>query len=142
MGDYYKDQLNKLGNPRAGYTPSIKITGSASYTDDMSLNDESATALVNWLSDHYTIGQPVVTPAKRKTVINKSYTHLCVSKATGKIVDAWSYDEDMPREDVLEFYKMDMRDNDRLIKDYKLELAVVLFKKGIDPYDSLNWGNN
>jgi hypothetical protein len=45
-------------------------------------------------------------------------------------------------DDIKEFYKMDMKDNDRELKDYKMVDALPLFKKGINPYDSSNWGNN
>lgn len=78
----------------------------------------------------------------KKTVINKKYTHFCVSKATGNIVDAWEYPKDYDMSDIKEYYVMDMRDNDRDIKDFKLVEALPLFKKGVNPYDSANWGNN
>lgn len=79
---------------------------------------------------------------KRSTTINKKYTHFCVSKQTGKIVDAWEYPKSYDMDDIKDFYKMDMRDNDRELKDFKLIEALPLFKKGINPYDAANWGNN
>lgn len=78
----------------------------------------------------------------KKTAINKKYTHFCVSKATGKIVDGWEYPSDYDKDDIMYYYKQDMRDNDRSLKDYKLVDALTLFKAGTNPYDSANWGNN
>lgn len=78
----------------------------------------------------------------KKTTINNKYTHFAVSKATGKIVDGWEYPKNYDMDDIKDFYKMDMRDNDRELKDFKLVDALPLFKKGINPYDATNWGNN
>lgn len=145
MGDYYTTQLERIGNPHTGAAPLFKLTHhtpeSDTHTNWLSLNDDSATALVNWLNDHYNIATPVVAPVKR-TTINRKYTHFCVSKATGKIVDGWEYADEYELSDIQDFYKQDMKDHDRLLKDYKLEMTVTLYKRGIDPYDSLNWGNN
>jgi len=76
------------------------------------------------------------------TSINKKYTHFAVSKSTGKIVDGWEYPKSYDMDDIKDFYKMDMADNDRELKDFKLVDALPLFKKGINPYDAANWGNN
>lgn len=52
MDTYYKDQLAKLtGNTAVN----IKLVNSGGETNWLSLNDESATALVEWLKDNYTI---------------------------------------------------------------------------------------
>jgi hypothetical protein len=76
-----------------------------------------------------------------KFKINRKYTHFCVSKATGKIVDAWEY-KGIDKESISEYYKMDMKDNDRDRKEYKLLTKAYLLSKGIDPFATVNWGNN
>lgn len=69
---YYKDELNKLGNPREGYAPSIKITGAHTVTNCMTLNNESATILTHWLNDHYQTGVTLVNNEQRVFQIVKS----------------------------------------------------------------------
>lgn len=77
----------------------------------------------------------------RKLTINKKYTHFCVSNSTGKIVDAWEY-KGVDKESIAVYYKMDMRDNDRERKDFKLLTKKFLQSKNINPFDTGNWGNN
>ena len=55
LKSYYDSELEKIGNPREGYTPSIKITGSTAFTNHMSLNDESVNTLVDWFKEHYNV---------------------------------------------------------------------------------------
>jgi hypothetical protein len=55
LNGYYADQLKSLGNPREGYAPSIKITGSTTATNCMTLNDESVNNIVTWFKDHYDV---------------------------------------------------------------------------------------
>jgi hypothetical protein len=77
----------------------------------------------------------------RKLIINKKYTHFCVSKSTGKIVDAWEY-KALDKESIAEYYKIDMKDNDRPIKEFSLLTKKFLLSKSINPFDVANWGNN
>jgi len=77
-----------------------------------------------------------------KIKINKKYTHFAVHTATGKIVDGWEYPKSYEREDIMVFYKEDMKDNDRSLKEFKLVDALTLFKKGVNPYDNVNWIND
>jgi len=69
---YYKDELNKLGNPREGYAPSIKITGSTAATNCMTLNNESAPTLVHWLNENYETGVTLVNNEQRVFQIVKA----------------------------------------------------------------------
>lgn len=75
------------------------------------------------------------------TKINKKYTHFCVQISSGKIVDGWEYSNNYDLDDIKYYYKIDMKDNDRSLKEHKLVDALTLFKKGINPYDGANWSN-
>lgn len=55
MSTYYKDQLEKIQANSLGHTTTIKITNNGVSTNWLSLNSESATQLVIWLKDNYTI---------------------------------------------------------------------------------------
>jgi len=76
-----------------------------------------------------------------KTKINKKYTHFAFSILTKRIVDGWEY-KNVDKDSIKEYYKMDMKDNDRDRKLHKLLTAKHLLSKGIDPYDNNSWGNN
>jgi hypothetical protein len=77
----------------------------------------------------------------KKIKINKKYTHFAVRIDTGKIVDGWEYSKDLDKESIKEYYKIDMADNDRPLKEYKLLTAKYLLSKGTDPFNGDNWGN-
>lgn len=70
--------------------------------------------------------------------VDKKYTHFCVENATGKIVDGWDY-KGTDDDSIKEYYKMDMKDNDRSLKDYKLITKTKLIKDGIDPFNWDSW---
>lgn len=61
MNAYYKDQLAKISGNDLGYPAQIKITKNSDSTHWLSLNDESATALVNWLTSNYNVNPGIVT---------------------------------------------------------------------------------
>lgn len=78
----------------------------------------------------------------RSFKVNKKYTHFCVNNATGKIVDAWEYPKHFDMDDIKDYYKLDMADNDRSIKEHKLKTVKQLTKAGIDPFDWTSWANS
>ena len=73
--------------------------------------------------------------------VDKKYTHFAVHNETGKIVDGWDYKGTDP-DDIKVFYKQDMKDNDRDLKEFKLLTAKHLISKGIDPYNWESWRKN
>lgn len=77
---------------------------------------------------------------KRKTNINKKYSHFAVHTATGKIVDGWEYGN-LDKDDIKYYFKQDAKDNDYSLKEFKCIDALTLFKRGVNPYDSDNWSN-
>jgi len=52
--NYYTDQLNKI-DLTTGFPATVKITNCDTNTKFLSLNDESATALVKWLKENYNV---------------------------------------------------------------------------------------
>lgn len=73
--------------------------------------------------------------------VNKKYTHFAVSNATGKIIDAWEY-KGLDKESIKYYTDMDLKANDHNPKDFKIIQKDKLIKKGINPMDWANWGNN
>jgi len=60
LNNYYESQLEKIGNPNTGYQSKIKISHgeiAGLHTNWLSLNNESATIIVNWLQLHYSISK-------------------------------------------------------------------------------------
>jgi hypothetical protein len=56
LNNYYRSQLEKIGNPHVGYAPQVKINSPENgQTNWMALNDESAQELVNWLNENYNV---------------------------------------------------------------------------------------
>lgn len=55
MNTYYKDQLSKIKGNDLGYPAQVKIIKNDKSTHWLSLNDESATALVEWTKENYNI---------------------------------------------------------------------------------------
>lgn len=53
--NYYKDQLSILDPKNENFPTRIKLTGINNQTKWMSLNDESANELVQWLKENYNI---------------------------------------------------------------------------------------
>jgi hypothetical protein len=55
MNTYYTDQLKKVEPHKTEYAPTIKIfaNGNGESTNHLSLNKESATAMVEWLTENY-----------------------------------------------------------------------------------------
>lgn len=53
--NYYKDQLSKIAGNDLGFPAQVKLTKNNKKTNWLSLNDESATALVEWLRENYII---------------------------------------------------------------------------------------
>lgn len=76
---------------------------------------------------------------KQKQKINKKYTHFAVSKEDGKIADAWETLDDI--ETLKHYANLDLKDNDHNPKDFNILSAKTLIKRGINPYDSDNWGH-
>lgn len=54
--NYYREQLERI-NPKGEYAPTIQIKdgGSDARTNNLNLNDESASELVRWLKMHFNI---------------------------------------------------------------------------------------
>lgn len=61
METYYKDQLNKVQPHKTEYAPTIKVfaNGNGEDTKNLSLNKESALALVEWLTKNFIEPKPV-----------------------------------------------------------------------------------
>lgn len=78
---------------------------------------------------------------KTKNKINKKYNWFALRKSDKKIVDGWDYPKSYDKDEVLEWYKIDMKDNDRPLKEYRLMAKKDLLAVGIDPFDFDNWGN-
>jgi hypothetical protein len=76
---------------------------------------------------------------KQKQKINKKYTHFAVSKEDGKIADAWETLDDI--ETLKHYANLDLKDNDHNPKDFNILSGKTLIKRGINPYDSDNWGH-
>ena len=53
--NYYEEQINNIGNPKSGFAAKVQITSDKGKTKWLSLNDESASLLVKFLSEHYNI---------------------------------------------------------------------------------------
>lgn len=55
MTNYYLDQLNKVKPGLTDYAPSIKVfaNGNGEDTKHLSLNEESAAVLIDWLKNNY-----------------------------------------------------------------------------------------
>lgn len=77
---------------------------------------------------------------KRRFKVNPKYTHFAISKATGKIVDGWEY-KGLDKESIKEYTSMDLRDNDRSPRDFKILEKSKVIRSGIDPLNWDNWGN-
>lgn len=73
--------------------------------------------------------------------VDKTYTHFCVDKKTGKIVDGWDY-KGTDNDSIKEYYKLDMKDNDRDLKEYSLIPKDKLIKQGVDPFNWDSWRSN
>lgn len=58
MNTYYKDQLAKIQGNTVGFPAKINIRKNELSTNWLSLNDDSATALVEWLKENYNISEP------------------------------------------------------------------------------------
>lgn len=52
--NYYAEQLKKV-DLTTGFPANVKITNCDTSTKTLSLNDESATALVKWLKENYNV---------------------------------------------------------------------------------------
>lgn len=52
---YYKDQLSKIKGNAMGFPAQIKLSKNGINTNWMSLNDGSASALVEWLKANYNV---------------------------------------------------------------------------------------
>ena len=76
---------------------------------------------------------------KQKQKINKKYSHFAVSKEDGKIVDAWETLDDI--ETLKHYANLDLKDNDHNPRDFNILSGKTLIKRGINPYDSDNWGH-
>lgn len=61
MNTYYKDQFDKIKANDLGYPAQVKITKDGKATHWVSLNDESATLLVQWLKTNFTIDSGITT---------------------------------------------------------------------------------
>lgn len=80
--------------------------------------------------------------AKIKQIsVDKKYTHFAISKETGKIVDGWDY-KGVDKESIKYYTDIDLKDNDRLPKDFKIQSKPTLIRSGIDPLNWNNWGNH
>lgn len=55
MKGYYTDQLNKVEPKKTEFAPTLKVfaNGNGQDTKHISLNKESAEALVLWLTENY-----------------------------------------------------------------------------------------
>lgn len=73
MANYYSRQFNRLHVKDLQYAPLLKITNSEKdeSTNFISLNDESATALVLWLKENYK-----VVDSEKKLTIDEVESHL------------------------------------------------------------------
>jgi hypothetical protein len=74
--------------------------------------------------------------------IDKTYTHFLVDKKSNRILSGWDY-MGLDPESIKEYTRMDIKD---MFPDSKLsEFTVVskdnLKRKGVDPFDESNWGN-
>lgn len=78
---------------------------------------------------------------KNKWKVDPTYTHFALNKNTNKIVNGWDY-SNTDNESIKHYSKIDLKDNDMSMKDYKLLTASYLKRMGIDPFDSDNWGNS
>lgn len=67
---------------------------------------------------------------------NKKYTHYQVGKADGKIYNGWEYPKGMDKEDIMEYYKLDLQGDDHKLKDFSLVKKKNL---KVDPQDWNNW---
>lgn len=76
---------------------------------------------------------------KKKSVINKKYTHFAVKNSDGKVYDGWEYPKDYDISDINGFAKQDFKDNDWKWSDFKILNLKQCKKKGLDPFDSDNW---
>ena len=54
-GTYYADQLARIKNPKSEYAPTVVFNHESGKTNHLSLNDESATEIVKWLTAHYNV---------------------------------------------------------------------------------------
>jgi len=52
--NYYTDQLNKI-KPVTQYPPTVKFfaNGNGDDTNNLSLNEESAISIINWLAENF-----------------------------------------------------------------------------------------
>jgi hypothetical protein len=80
-------------------------------------------------------------PRKKAFKVDKTYTHFAISKATNKIVDGWDY-KGIDKESIKHYTAIDLKDNDRLVKNFKIVEKSKVIKSGIDPMDWNNWGCN
>jgi hypothetical protein len=71
--------------------------------------------------------------------VDPSYNYFAINKATGKIFNGWEYGADTSKEEIKDYCKMDIKDNDWEPKDFGLVTIGYLKKKGIDAHDSDNW---
>lgn len=55
MEKYYEDQLSLIKNPKMGFPAKVKIEHETGSTKWLSLNNESAQVLVNWLNENFEI---------------------------------------------------------------------------------------
>lgn len=53
--NYYKDQLDRIKQPKDGYAPTIQIKHESGKTNYLNLCDASAKEIVNWLKEHYNV---------------------------------------------------------------------------------------
>jgi len=53
--NYYTDELNKVKPNATEFAPTIKVfaNGNGQDTKNLSLNKESAEALIEWLKEHF-----------------------------------------------------------------------------------------
>lgn len=55
MGNYYKEQLAKIEPKALGSAANIQITKNGVKTNWLSLNDESAKVLTEWLKENFKV---------------------------------------------------------------------------------------
>ncbi len=76
-----------------------------------------------------------------KDSINKKYTHFAIRKSDNKIVNGWEYDKDLDKESILEYCKLDLKDDfpGEKLSNFKILTKASIEKQGINPFDSTNW---
>jgi len=90
METYYTDQLNRIEVEKTEYAPTVKLfaNGNGRDTNNISLNKESAQALIEWLTTNF-IKEPV--QPDKIYVDHNNFIELC-SKIAQEMTEQHFYD--------------------------------------------------